>query len=168
MSKIILGAAWIALTGGLVVMVKPVSKLAEREAAKAYTVAIGAELAEGQTDADRKAAADWAYTRAFAREAILAWGQFTGAPDEPITTEKVDRSVIVDEDDNVLQPTPASIDRFMEIAEIHDAFDAAYVAPYFQKVIEKNVSSRLSTGSSASAETTTAGPASSSTASTAH
>ena len=161
MSKIILGARWIALgASGLVALFQPVSKLAAREASKAYGAVIEAELADGQSEADRLAAANVAYTCALAREGILAWGQFDGAEGEPITTEKVDRSVVTDDVGNVLQPTPEAIDQFMAIAEIFDAVDEAYVAPYVARVIEKNVSSRLPNGSSASAVTTTAAPAS--------
>ena len=161
MTKIILGARWIALgSSGLVALFQPVSKLAAREASKAYNAIIATELATSQTENDRLAAANEAYTCALAREGILAWGQFTGAEGEAITTEKVDRSVVTDNDGNVLQPTPEAIDQFMAIAEIYDAVDEAYVGPYVARVIEKNVSSRLPTGSSASAGTTTAAPAS--------
>ena len=160
MTKIILGARWVALGAGLVALFQPVSKLAARAASRAYTAVMSAELTDGQTENDRLAAANEAYSCSLAREGILAWGQFTGAEGEPITTEKVDRSVVVDEAGNVLQPTPEAIDQFMAIAEIFDAVDEAYVAPYVAKVIEKNVSSRLLTGSLASAGTTTAAPAS--------
>lgn len=160
MTKIILGARWIALGGGLVALFQPISRLAARTASQAYTTIRSAELAEGQTETDRLAAANEAYTCVMAREGILDWGQFTGAEGEPITTEKVDRSVVVDDAGNVLQPTPEAIEKFMAIAEIFDAVDEAYVAPYVAKVIEKNVSSRLPTGSSVSAGTTTAAPAS--------
>ena len=160
MTKIILGARWIALGGGLVALFQPVSKLAARCASQAYTALMTAELTEGQSEPDRLAAANEAYTCVLAREGILAWGQFTGAEGEPITTEKVDRSVVVDDAGNVLLPTPEAIGQFMAIAEIFDAVDEAYVAPYVAKVIEKNVSSRLPTGSSVSAETTTAAPVS--------
>lgn len=159
MTKIILGARWLALgASGLVAMFRPVSKLAAREASKAYGAVIEAELADGQTEGDRLAAANIAYSCALAREGIIAWGQFTGAEGEPITSDKVDRSVVTDDAGNVLQPTPEAIDQFMAIADIFDAVDEAYVGPYVARVIEKNVSSRLPTGSSVSAETTTAGP----------
>ncbi|MCR6657980.1 MAG: hypothetical protein NVV72_01050 [Asticcacaulis sp.] len=159
MTKIILGARWIALGGGLVALFQPVSKLAARAASRAYTAVNSAELADGQTENDRLAAANEAYSCALAREGILAWGQFTGGEGEAITTEKVDCSVVTDAEGNVLQPTPEAIDQFMAIAEIFDAVDEAYVSPYVARVIEKNVSSRLPSGSSVSAGTTTAAPA---------
>ena|GEM_PF-672624 len=168
MTKIILGARWLPLgASGLVAMFKPVSRLAAREASKAYGAVVSADLAEGQTETDRLAAANEAYAGALAREGIIAWGQFTGAAGEAITSDKVDRSVVTDGEGHVLQPTPEAIDQFMAIDEIFDAVEETYVAPHIARIIEKNVSSRLPNGSSASAEATTAAPASSSTDTTA-
>ena len=135
-----LGPQWLDLMPGIKIKVTPVSRLMARRAVLAMQAASAAIIAAGGTEDDGALAADEAYNRCLAHEAITEWaGDIAGEDGEPAMV------------------TPENIDLLMDQAEPANAFNRVYIMPHIKRALEKNASSPSSTGVTPMAETGTAG-----------
>ena len=138
-----LGVFALALLPGIVLTVRPVSRVAAQLAALELGDTRQSAIDAGKTEAEAAILADDAYNRSLARSAITGW-------DGDIT----------DGDGNAAPVTDANVDLLMGVAEINRAFVEKYVDPFLAEVLEKNASAPSSTGTTLTTAAPTADGAS--------
>lgn len=150
MTAIFLGKRWLPLFSSLEFLVGPVTPEASDAAKQAFkevkgdfdfaAVDLNDPVAVAQS-ADIYERADRAYVLAMASQVIFDWRGVGGA--DPDSEEE----------------TPFAPDLIPDLFQNHlvfDAFNEAYVRPYFEAALEKNALSRSRTGSTRSAAKATA------------
>ncbi len=121
---------WLDLLSGVRVQFRPITVAAILVARQ---VAAGVLKAGGE---DATTMAGLAFTRSLARAGILAWEGVGDTEGEPV------------------EPSPETIDAFLDLWPVFDAVDRLYVAPALVGLEEKNASSPLPSGTSAGAKAT--------------
>ena len=121
---------WLDLLPGVRVQFKPVTVAAILVARQ-----VAADVLKAGGD-DATTMAGLAFTRSLARAGILAWEGVGDAAGDSV------------------EPTPETIDAFLDLWPVFDAVDRLYVAPALVGLDEKNASSPLPSGTSAGAKAT--------------